>query len=252
MNKVQAGQELAIKASTWNAFIDAADYVKNVQNGSKAKSSKGLPHDGVILVKNIDSVNFEQFAALALTDLQITPALAGEPVFKSTIPTFSGSRMTEALVETKPFAVLLEPVAANAVGRALLLGVIPAKVTILDAEHKFAEPVSGSAAGAMQSADSGVARILWKAGSSGSQWCMLQLGGAGSGGGDDRVTLCQVTGGSSGAGYNVNLYAEGKNSASTGSGILYVPELALNSTIPYGSWLIAHKASLKVTGGNET
>ncbi len=183
MEKVQAGQELAIKASTWNAFIDAADYVKNVQNGSKAKSSRGLPHDGVILVKNIDSVNFEQFAALALTDLQITPAQAGDPVFKSTVPTFSGSRMTAALSEDKAYAILLEPVAANAVGRALLLGVVPAKVTVTDASHLFAKPTDGSATGALESSDSGVARILWKAGNSGSQWCMLQLGGAGSGGG---------------------------------------------------------------------
>ena len=187
---------------------------------------------------------------MAITDVLIRPD-ANEPEFTGKCPAFLGRKVTNAY-EEYPYAVLLEPVDAGKIGRALLLGIVPAKVSILDPEHKFAEPMIGNASGAMQSAENGVARILWKAGNSGSQWCMLQLGGAGSGGGDDRVTLCQVIGGSSGAGYTVTLYAEGKNSASTGRGILYVPELALNSTIPGGSWLIAHKASLKVTGGTET
>ena len=110
----------------------------------------------------------------------------------------------------------------------------------------------GNASGAMQSAENGVARIIWKGGNSGNQWCLLQLGGAGSGGGDDKVVMCQVARGSLGAGYEVNVYAEGKDSEATGSGILYLAELALNSTLPAGTWIIGHRAMLKVTGGNES
>lgn len=183
MNKVQAGQELAIKASTWNAFVDAAEYVKNVQSESRAKGVKGLARDGVVLVKNVDSTNYGQFAALTLSDLQIKPDAAGEPVFKSTTPTFSGTKTTKALASEKGYAVLLEPIAAGAVGRALVLGIVPAQVTLTDASHQFAKPTENSSTGALESADTGVARILWKAGNTGTQWCMLQLGGAGSGGG---------------------------------------------------------------------
>ena len=105
----------------------------------------------------------------------------------------------------------------------------------------------------MRSAGNGVARIIWKGGNSGNQWCLLQLGGAGSGGGDDdKVVMCQVARGSLGAGYEVNVYSEGKDSEATGSGILYLAELALNSTLPAGSWIIGHRAMLKVTGGNES
>ena len=32
MNKVQTGDPIQIKASTWNSFIDAAEYVKNLQS----------------------------------------------------------------------------------------------------------------------------------------------------------------------------------------------------------------------------
>ena len=31
MNKVQTGDPIQIRASTWNSFIDAAEYVKNLQ-----------------------------------------------------------------------------------------------------------------------------------------------------------------------------------------------------------------------------
>lgn len=250
MNKVQTGDPIQIKASTWNSFIDAAEYVKNLQSDQRGGPLRNGNSSGVVLLKNGEGTLFPQFSALVLTDMLIKPSV-NEKEFTGKTPAFLGRRMVENFAEY-PYAILLEPIAPGKIGKALLLGVIPVKITILDADHKFAEPIPGSAAGAMQSADSGVARILWKAGNSGNQWCMLQLGGAGSGGGDDRVTLCQVIGGSSDAGYTVTLYAEGKNSASTGRGILYVPELALNSTIPGGSWLIAHKASLKVTGGTET
>ena len=85
-------------------------------------------------------------------------------------------------------------------------------MSILDPEHKFAEPMVGNASGAMQSAENGVARILWKAGNTGTQWCMLQLGGAGSGGGgtEDKVVLCKVSGGSTGAGSMSSFLPRGK------------------------------------------
>ena len=188
---------------------------------------------------------------MAITDVLIRPDV-NEPEFTGKCPAFLGRKVTNAY-EEYPYAVLLEPVDAGKIGRALLLGIVPAKVSIQDPEHKFAEPIIGNASGAMQSAADGVARILWKAGNTGTQWCMLQLGGAGSGGGgDDRVHLCRVTGGSAGAGYAVDVYADGWESGRTGTGVLYVAELALNSAIPAGSWIIGHRIAIQTTGGNET
>ena len=238
MNKVQTGDPIQIKAATWNSFIDAAEYVKNLQSDQRGGALSNGNYSGVVLLKNGESTLFPRFSAMAITDVLIRPD-ANEPEFTGKCPAFLGRKV---------------PVDAGKIGRALLLGIVPAKVSILDPEHKFAEPMIGNASGAMQSAENGVARILWKAGNTGTQWCMLQLGGAGSGGGgtEDKVFLCKVTGGSTGAGYNVQLFAEGKDNASTGSGILYVAELALNSTIPAGSWIIGHRIAIQTTGGNET
>ena len=250
MNKVQTGDLIQIKASTWNSFIDAAEYVKNLQSDQSGGVLRNGNYSGVVLLKNGESTLFPRFSAMAITDVLIRPDV-NEPEFTGKCPAFLGRKVTNAY-EEYPYAVLLEPVDAGKIGRALLLGIVPAKVSILDPEHKFAEPMVGNASGAMQSAENGVARIIWKGGNSGNQWCLLQLGGAGSGGGDDKVVMCQVARGSLGAGYEVNVYAEGKDSEATGSGILYLAELALNSTLPAGTWIIGHRAMLKVTGGNES
>lgn len=250
MNKVQTGDPIQIKAATWNSFIDAAEYVKNLQSDQRGGPLSNGNSSGVVLLKNGESTLFPRFSAMAITDVLIRPD-ANEPEFTGKCPAFLGRKVTNAY-EEYPYAVLLEPVDAGKIGRALLLGIVPAKVSILDPEHKFAEPMVGNASGAMQSAENGVARIIWKGGNSGNQWCLLQLGGAGSGGGDDKVVMCQVARGSLGAGYEVNVYAEGKDSEATGSGILYLAELALNSTLPAGTWIIGHRAMLKVTGGNES
>ena len=65
--------------------------------------------------------------------------------------------------------------------------------------------------------------------------------------------MCQVNGGSQSAGFNVTVYPNGRyDSKVKSSGILYVPELALGSEIPTGTWIIGHKSALKTTGGNDT
>ena len=166
-------------------------------------------------------------------------------------PVFIGQKMTEER-EGKPYAILLEPLAKDQIGRAMVLGIVPAKVTIQDADDQYAVPTPGSTTGALQSDSTGVARILWKAGGAGSQWCLLQLGGAGSGAGGEKAYMCKVTGGSTRAGYQVTVYPNGRDDTSTTeTAVLYLPDLALDSELPSGAWLIGHKCALKATGGND-
>lgn len=249
MEKVKPGQPFEVKAATWNAFIDAAEYVKNQTNSGNFRSQSGVT-SGVVLVRNEENSDFPQFGAIALADMLIKP-LAADTIqeFKSRPPLFSGRRVTGS-IENGPFAISLEPIPRSQVGRALLQGIIPAQIKIADSTHNFVKPDT-AVMGGLISAASGVARILWKNGTSGTQWAMLQLGGAGSGGGNADVVLCNVTGGNAETGFNVTLYANGKDQSSTGTGKLFAAELAINSTIPTGSWMIGHRAMLVETGGNE-
>jgi len=252
MEKVKAGDSVVIQASTWNAFIDAANFTKQMRQNQGGKGLRSGVTTGIVLVKNAESETRDRFTALVLNDIAVPPS-ANENEFLSCPPVFIGQKMTEER-EGKPYAVLLEPLAAGQVGRGMILGITPAKVTIKDADDQYAVPTAGSSAGALESSSVGVARIVWKASGSGTQWCLLQLGGAGSGGsGADKAYMCKVGGGSATAGYQVTVYTNGRADMGTyETGILYLPDLALESDLPSGTWIIGHKCSLKATGGSET
>ena len=251
MEKVRSGEQLVIKASTWNAFIDAANFTKEQRQNQFGKGLRSGVGAGVVLIKNAEPELRDRFTALVLNDIAVPPS-ANENEFVSCPPVFIGQKMTDER-EGRPYAILLEPIAAGAIGRAMVFGIVPAKVSIQDADDQYAVPTPNSSAGALQSDSTCVARIVWKAGGTGAQWCLLQLGGAGGGSGGDKAYMCQVNGGSQSAGFNVTVYPNGRyDSKVKSSGILYVPELALGSEIPTGTWIIGHKSALKATGGNDT
>ena len=250
MEKVRSGESVVIKASTWNAFIDAANFAKEQSQNQIGKGLKSGVGSGVVLVRNGESELRDRFTALVLNDIAVPPS-ANENEFVSCPPVFIGQKMTDER-EGKPYAILLQPIAAGEIGRAMVFGIVPAKVTINDADDQYAVPTPNSSSGALQSDTTGVARIVWKAGGTGSQWCLLQLGGAGGGSGGDKAYMCRVEGGTARAGYTVSVYPNGRyDSKTVSSGVLYAPELALGSELPLGTWVIGHKSAMKATGGND-
>lgn len=241
---------MVIRASTWNAFVDAANFTKEMRQNQCGKGLRSGIATGIVLVKNAESEQRDRFAALVLNDIAVPPNV-NEDEFVSCTPVFIGQKMTDER-EGKPYGILLQPLAAGEIGRAMVLGIVPAKVTVNDADDQYAVPTPGSSAGALKSDSTGVARIIWKAGGSGSQWCLLQLGGAGSGAGGEKAYMCKVVSGSAKDGYQVTVYPNGRSDTGTAeSAILYVPDLAVDSDLPSGAWLIGHKCALKATGGND-
>ena len=250
MEKVKAGDKVVIKASTWNAFIDAANWAKSERQKQLGKGLKSGLAVGIVLMKNGEPEPRDRFSALVISDVAVPPNV-NEDEFVSCAPVFVGQKMTEER-EGKPYAILLQPLAAGEIGRAMVLGITPAKVTIQDAEDEYAVPTPGSSTGAMQSGATGVARILWKAGGSGEQWCLLQLGGAGGGSGGEKTAMCLVTGGTVAEGFKVKVYASGRtDSELPENAILHLPDLALGSDLPTGTWVLGHRCALVATGGND-
>jgi hypothetical protein len=88
-----------------------------------------------------------------------------EPVLA---PVFSIGTLTDG----EPFviAVANAPV-AGCKTPAVAVGMAPALVNISDSSHEFAAIASG----VLSSASTGYARIIWKAASSGQQWCLLAI-----------------------------------------------------------------------------
>lgn len=179
MQKFKIGMNIreVITAANMNEIADAVNAVKENQNNPTPRQTGGRAYQtGEIRIKNGESSTLEQFSAVSLTGLELTAQNCDSFAFET--PTFTAGKVTTARKDM-PFAILLEPANSGELSKALVTGVTPAKVTIKDQTHQYAKPTPDSSAGALESCDAGTARILYKAGSSGEQWCILQLGAGG-------------------------------------------------------------------------
>jgi len=58
-----------------------------------------------------------------------------------------------------------------------------------------------------------------------------------------------TTGAPTAGAYPVNLYANGKNEAATGTGTAEVLNLSISETLPTGTWIVCHPTTVSETGG---
>lgn len=172
MKKYQRNQTYVVSGETFNEIADAVNWTHENQarlNGPDAFNKSF--QNGEIRIKYLDSGTLPIFSAVALTGLAITPR---DSKFVYNTPTLNANKVTTSN-EKSAFAICAEPANSGKLTKAVLTGIIPAKVTINDATHEFAKPTPGGA-GTLESCETGTARIIWKAGVSGEQWCILQLG----------------------------------------------------------------------------
>lgn len=166
LRPVRGGDPVRMSATTQNAVLQAA----RAANTRDMGSSDGAERDDTqVLVAS--TAGLARFAAFALDTAINTPATDGSFL---RLPMFNA----KAVTEDDPFGIALDPIPANGVGRGIVAGLVPAQVTIADTAHLFVKVNSSLA---LESAASGYARIIWKAGTSGSQWCLLALPAAASG-----------------------------------------------------------------------
>ena len=184
MEKVRQGEAVSIKAATWNSFLDAAEFAKRARRLVGAEAVPSGFGGNMVYVRNKCGETIPRFGAVVLADAVIPHDAASEELECET-PAFDGvpaeggeesESEEEGEKEVRPFAVAVEPIAEGEIGRALALGVTPAKVEIVHEEDLCAEPVPGSTSGAMRSTNVGYARIVWKEDGTGEKWCFIRLG----------------------------------------------------------------------------
>ena len=188
MDKVRQGEAVSIKAATWNSFLDAAEFARRARRLVGAEAVPSGFGGNMVYVRNKCGETIPRFGAVVLADAVIPHDAASEDIECET-PAFDGvpaeggdegggesESEEESEKEVRPFAVAVEPIADGEIGRALALGVTPAKVEIVHEEDLCAEPVPGSTSGAMRSTNVGYARIVWKEDGTGEKWCFIRLG----------------------------------------------------------------------------
>lgn len=125
---------------------------------------------GIVKVRNDSGADREQFEILGLGPPIITPT-DNLAEFKRQV-TFQGM-LPAANTHKSKIAILLEPIRKDRIGRAVVSGVIPVKLT--GATANYAEIIDGDA-GKLRCGGAGSVRVLWAEDGAGERWALVRLG----------------------------------------------------------------------------
>ena len=167
---VSAGEPLEISAAAWNALVDAARARRGSTFDDRNPAIRQVVTPGLtVAVRNDSGANRAVQSVLAITDKLLDPTNAAPEYIRK--PLFIGDLVT---AETDPIVILSDPIVSDGIGLAIIAGIAVVDVLINDSSHQWAKPIAGDAT-KLTSATSGPARILWKAGSSGTQRAVVNL-----------------------------------------------------------------------------
>jgi len=156
MRKVKRGDPLVIPAATFNAFIDAARDFQERQRSAEQDRYRELRQTGIVLIRNESGADRARCEVLGISGTIVKPSDNAD-AFKERVALKGVSPGSEHVGR---FAVLLEPLAQDAIGRACVDGVCAVKVEVVDEAHVFAEVSPGDPA-KLRSGTAGSAALLW-------------------------------------------------------------------------------------------
>lgn len=121
MQKVTSGQPLRIPASTFNTILDAAADFKGRSYNRSAQATPFDTKNGLITVRNMSGFDCARFDALVLTSIVVGPGDNAEEFYSR----FAVDAELPLAGDQPWLVVLQEPIAAGALGIALVCGVTP-------------------------------------------------------------------------------------------------------------------------------
>lgn len=170
LRDVQTGDAFPRSQATVNAWQRAA------RQGKAAERLQVFPPlrfprgaTGLGLIRNDSGSARDRFDVLGLDGVVFEPATAldqfkTDPVFKGVTPTTD---------HEGKFAILLEPLPADAFGLAMLAGVCCLEINVNDADDEYAEVSEETHY--LLSSGSGSAEILWKESGTGFKWAQVRF-----------------------------------------------------------------------------
>lgn len=168
--KVQSGQDLQISAEVWNNLIDITRRERGRAHNVDESQHDVFKQADIFLVKNVTGVNLPRFAIVDVGQPIISPS-ANELEFKNQ-PTFQA--ITPTTSTEGRLGILLEPIASQAIGRAVVAGVTVARVAISGTVYDWAEPVVGNAQ-SLRSVPHGPVRVLWMESVGTIRWAIVRI-----------------------------------------------------------------------------
>jgi hypothetical protein len=156
LKKVRSGDPLVIPAATFNTFVDTARYVADQRCSAQLDPGRDYRQAGIVLIRNESGADRARCEVLGISGIIVKPTDNAD-AFKERVALRGTSPGSEHVGR---FAVLLEPLAQDAIGRACVDGVCAVKVELADEAHVFAEVSPGDPA-KLRSGTSGSAALLW-------------------------------------------------------------------------------------------
>jgi len=162
LRKVLPGEPLDVSAGTWNSFVDAAQDFKNRTANIGREAASSSASFGIISVKNTSTDDWEMFHVVLLTS----------PIFAKNEVTDKSLKNLLAFNAIKPdyrssleygSAIVMEPIPAGRIGRAMVSGVSYVRVMAGGWDHygtqarpSFEYPYK------LDLAESGPYEVLWR------------------------------------------------------------------------------------------
>jgi len=211
MKKVQSGDPLVIPAQAYNAFVDAAKDFQQRTRHVGQQATPGYRSASIVLVKNESGEDRDRFDVLGLGEPVILPDAGGssEQTFKNAVAL--RGEMPDVTLHEGKFAILSEPLAAGAIGRAYLAGVTATRLRLEDSAQEVARAeIIDADATALQPAPDGSAQVLWHQQQTGDVWAIVRLGNAAPAGVWVQITSTEASAGEYSSWQEVELTDDGE------------------------------------------
>lgn len=171
---VQPGQPVIFSAAEWNAMKDAARAHQQRLLDQTSESLESFRQADIIKIRNDSGGPLGRFSVLGIDGPVFDPSgsAAEELAFQNQV-ILKG--ITPASEHRGKFAILLEPIPEDGVGRAWVGGVCPVLIDVDHEDHKCVDIALGDTS-MLRSCLNGSASILWQAGTLGEQWAIVRLG----------------------------------------------------------------------------
>lgn len=172
LERKRRGDRADIKLQDWNTIGETVDIVQDSRAFLNGKPIEYSRESAIVWVYNGSGGNVDRHGVLGLDGILVTESENADRFVET--PAFEG------YTPSRPdhlgrFAVLLEPIADEGMGRACLIGATVANVQINDATDTHAEILNGSTA-KLTSGKYGTARILYKPSGTGDKLCWVKIG----------------------------------------------------------------------------
>jgi len=157
------------------ALLDAWRSGELASGGGAGMGGAGM--GGIVPVRNDSGGDLDRFAVLGINGVIYTPnqnldGFKNGPALAGVTPNYPDAGMGG---HRNKFVVLQEPLASSGIGRAMILGVTPVKVNVLNLYQQAVDVENGNAT-RLRSCWMGGGRILCRPDALGEQWAFVAVG----------------------------------------------------------------------------